>query len=199
MLADKPIANKRPKAPWRLPKRATRCSTSSARKGVIIVARKESWVLEQLHTLIGNRQWAAEDKCADSVRSDDYRHQCQKGIVEERPRVDRNFVETKEECYRGRHDRVETEERREGDKYAYRKSKRRPLGWIIDRKQTAECSAKHQLIADCQLPIANFESQDQIGNRQSAIGNEIYLLKTLQRFRLVIIRVEDGEQFGDHQ
>ena len=85
---------------------------------MIIVAGKDPRVLQQLHTFIRDREWAAQYKRTDGVRRDDYRHQRQERIIDERARVDRDFVEAKQEGYRGRQDRMETEKRSERDEYA---------------------------------------------------------------------------------
>ncbi len=66
-----------------------------------------------------------------------------KGLLMNVPRVDGDFVEAKKKGHRRGHDRVQTEERRERDEYADRKSKRRSLRWIIQREQTAKGGAKH--------------------------------------------------------
>jgi hypothetical protein len=75
----------------------------------------------------------------------------------------------------GRHDGMETKKGRERDEDADRKSKRRPLGWIVNRKQTAKCCTEHP--CKSRGPLA----------------------KALQRFRFVVVSVEHGKQFCDHQ
>jgi hypothetical protein len=42
---------------------------------------------------------------------------------------------------------VKAKEWRKRDENPDRESKRRPLGWIIDRQQTAKCCTKHQLFS----------------------------------------------------
>ena len=54
------------------------------------------------------------------------------------------------------------------------------------------------VIANCRLPIANLVRavrKLEIGNRQLAIE----LLKALQRLRLIVVRVKDGQQFCYHE
>ena len=73
---------------------------------------------EQFESFVRNTQRTPEDKRSDCVGSNDYRHERQKGIVDESARVDRDLVEAKNEGQDGGHDCVQAEERREGDEDA---------------------------------------------------------------------------------
>ena len=105
-------------------------------------------ISQQLHAFVRNRQRTSENESADGVRDDDDRDQRQDRVVDKSPGVDRDFVEAEGKRDHGRHDRVQAQKRRESDEYPDRKSKRRPLGWIVDRKQTAKCGTetKHSLL-----------------------------------------------------
>ena len=102
---------------------------------------------QEFEAFVRNAPGAAQDEGTHAIRSDDYGDERQKGIIDKRPGVDGYFVEAKEKGDHGRHDGVKTKKWRKGDENTDRKSKRRPLGWIIDRKQTAKCRAKHSILA----------------------------------------------------
>src|SRR6185369_8657656 len=109
----------------------------------VVVAGKDPGILQQIEALVWDAQRPSKDECADRVRRNNYRHEGQKWIIDESAGIDRDLIEAKKEGDRRGRERVQAEERREGDENSDRKSKRRPLRWIIDRKQTAKCCTEH--------------------------------------------------------
>lgn len=68
-------------------------------------------ILEQFDAFVGNSERPSEEKGADRVGNYDDRDESQKRVVDERPRVNRDFIEAKGEGDDGRHDCVQTEKR----------------------------------------------------------------------------------------
>ena len=89
---------------------------------------------------------------------------------------------------------MQTQEGREGNENAYRKCKRRPLRWIIDRKQTAKGSTKH-LISNFEFDVSSkYDSWLETRNPKSET-----LFEALQGFTFVFVGVEDRKQLCNYQ
>ncbi len=157
---------------------------------LVIRAGEQLRIAQQLHPFRRNPHWFSQHQGAKSVRCCNDWHEREKGIVDEGAGIDRDLVEAKQKRDEGRHDRVKSEKRREGDENAYRKSKRRPLRWIIDREQTAESGTEHEV---------SFESgvaELQAGATQTRNSNSF---EATQRFGLVVESVKHCQQFCDHE
>ena len=100
-------------------------------------------VLKKLDACGRDSQRTSGDKSTYRVGCDDDGDKRQKGIIDKGSAVYSELVETKKKGNQRRQDCVKAEEGREGNEYANRKSKRRPLRWIIQREQTAKGGTKH--------------------------------------------------------
>jgi len=78
-------------------------------KTAVIVAGEEIGVFQEFESFAGDLQRPPQNKRADGVGADDDRHERKKRIIEERARVNRDFVETEQKGDDGRHDGMETE------------------------------------------------------------------------------------------
>ena len=70
---------------------------------------------QQFDAFVGYRERPSKNKCAHGVGGDDDRNERQYRIVDERPCVDRDLIETKGKRDQRCHDRMQAEKRGEGD------------------------------------------------------------------------------------
>lgn len=106
-----------------------------------VIARQQVRLLQQVQTFIGQRQRTAQQKRSRRVGRKDDGDEREDGIVDEGSGIDRYFVEAKDEGERRRHHGMQAEEGRKGYEDTDGESKRRALRRIINREQTAKCSA----------------------------------------------------------
>ena len=147
---------------------------------------------QELDAFGWNPEWLIQNESADSVGRNNNRDQRQKRVVDKSSRVDGHFVKAKQEGNCGGENCMKTEEWRKGNEDADGKSKRRPLGWIIQGEQTAKGRTQHR---------------KGVGYRVSGVGRSAdtptpdtwRLLKAAQSFRFVVVRVEHSQELGDNQ
>src|SRR5919112_2758398 len=113
------------------------------RKLAPVRGREQVRVAQHLDAPPGQREGPAEQRRADRVGRQDYRHERQEGIVDERARVDRDLVESEDEGGERGEYGVQADERREGYEDADREGERRPLRRVVQSEQAAEGAAKH--------------------------------------------------------
>ena len=150
---------------------------------------------QKFNTGGGNAQRAPENKSADSVGSNDNGNESQKRIVDKSAAVDGNLVETKKKGKQRGQNCMKPEEWREGNENSQRKSKRRSLRWIVQRKQTAKGGAKHFLGSKFQVPGCKVRGSD----LKPETWNLKLLFEAIQSLGFVVVGVEHGQEFGDDQ
>jgi hypothetical protein len=89
---------------------------------------------------------------------------------------------------------VKAKKRRECNEYADRKSKRRPLGWIINSEQTAKRGTKHKKfrVSSSEFRVGTDEPETRNPKPETS-------LKTIQSLSFVVVRVKDGQELGDNE